>query len=342
MKICILGTGSVGGLLAAHIAQSEHQLTLFDRQEQVTALQAKGLTLINPDNTRLTSNNFSATSELKTCPPQDLIILATKAHQINSLTSDLAPLLHDKTMVLTLQNGIPWWYFKKHGGVYNDIDFKCLDPESSINRAISADRIIGCTAYCAAEIIEPGVIQHTEGIRFPLGELDGSTTPRIQQVAEVFTNAGFKSPILKDIRSEIWLKAWGALAFNPISALTHSTLEEICLYPGSRELVKDMMLEAEAIAANLGISFRVPLEKRINGAQKVGAHKTSMLHDVESGVALEIEAILGAILELGVLSNISTPQIKAVFACTKLLNHTLQNNNLHVRAHNNAELLTSR
>ena len=258
------------------------------------------------------------------------------AHQITSLVKDLKALLHDKTIIITLQNGIPWWYFKKHGGQFDEINLDCLDPERIISKHISPERIIGCTAYCAAEIIEPGTIHHTEGIRFPLGELDGSTTNRIQLVAEVFTDAGFKSPILADIRSEIWLKAWGALALNPISALTHSTLEEICLYPESRELVKEMMLEAETIANKLGVKFRVPMEKRINGAQKVGKHKTSMLHDVESGIQLEIEAILGAIIELGVLTSSPTPQIKAVYACTKLLNDTIKNNNLYIRAHINS------
>ncbi|RLA17053.1 MAG: oxidoreductase [Gammaproteobacteria bacterium] len=334
MKICIIGTGAVGGLLAAHIAQSDHQLTLFDHQEQINTLCKKGLSLISPDGSLLTTKNYTATSELKSCLPQDLIILATKAHQISSLAKDLQPLYHDKTVVITLQNGIPWWYFKKHGCQFDNLDLDCLDPESIISKHISADRIIGCTAYCAAEIKEPGVIHHTEGIRFPLGELDGSTTSRIQHAAKVFTDAGFKSPILTDIRSEIWLKAWGALAFNPISALTHSTLEEICIYPDSRELVKEMMLEAEAIANLLGIKFRVPMEKRINGAQKVGKHKTSMLHDVESGIQLEIEAILGSIIELGTLTDSPTPQIRAVYACSKLLNNTIRHNNLFIHANN--------
>jgi len=331
-KICIIGTGAVGGLLAGHLAQTNHQLTLFDRDEQISELIKNGLTIINPDNSEVNTKNFTATSDLRSCSKQDIIILAVKAHQIQNLLTNLKPLLHDQTIIITLQNGIPWWYFKGQAGEFKDKDLQSLDPDGKISQYISSDRVIGCVAYCAAEIKQPGKIHHKEGYRFPLGELDGKTSPRILQVSEMFTEAGFKSPVLSDIRAEIWLKAWGSLAFNPISALTHSTLVEICDYPISRVLVKSMMLEAETIANKLGIKFRVSLEERINGAQKVGNHKTSMLQDVETGVELEIEAILSVILELGALTDTVIPYISAVYACTKLLDNTMQKNSRYIYA----------
>jgi len=332
MKISIIGSGAVGGLLGFYFSQTQHEVTLFDQCKQLNALKAKGITLIDLNGTHLTSRQFKAVGDFNSCEQQDLVILAVKAHQIANIAKDIQAILHDKTIVITLQNGIPWWYFKKLDSQYNNIDFNCLDPDGNISKYISSERIIGCIAYCAAEIKEPGVIQHTEGIRFPLGELDGKSSPRIKQVAEIFTNAGFKSPIISDIRAEIWLKAWGSLAFNPISALTHSTLAEICNYPLSRELVKNMMLEAESIANELGIKFRVPMEKRINGAQKVGHHKTSMLQDVESGLELEIEAILGSIVELAQITKTSAPYTSAIYACTKLLNKNITDNFIHTEA----------
>ena len=199
-----------------------------------------------------------------------------------------------------------------------------MDPTGLISAKIPAERILGCVVYPASALIAPGVVKHIEGDRFPIGELDGTVTERAQKVSEAFIKAGFKSPILENIRSEIWLKLWGNLSFNPISSLSHATLVDICQYPLSRELAGNMMIEAQRIANKLGIEFRVPLEKRIRGAEKVGKHKTSMLQDVEAGRAPEIDALVGSVVELGRITNTATPYINAVYALVKLLAKTME------------------
>jgi 2-dehydropantoate 2-reductase len=218
-----------------------------------------------------------------------------------------------------MQNGIPWWYFQRHGGEYDGRPIRSADPDGTISQAIDPARLIGSVVYPAANLVAPGVVHVVEGKRFTLGELDGSTTTRVQAISDSFTRAGFKAPIIADIRSEIWLKVWGSLSFNPISALTRATLVEICQFPLTRELSVQMMRESEAIANQLGVRFRVSIERRIAGAEKVGEHKTSMLQDIEQGKAIEIEALVGAVVELGRLTNTPTPHIDAVYACTSLL-----------------------
>ncbi len=227
------------------------------------------------------------------------------------------------TVVVTMQNGIPYWYFHQHGGELAGSTVRTVDPTGLIGRKIPAERVIGCVVYPASELIAPGVVKHIEGDRFPVGELDGSSSVRVAKVSQCFTEAGFKAPILDDIRAEIWLKLWGNLTFNPISALTRSTLLDICQYPPTRELAAAMMTEAQTIAHKLGITFRMGLEKRIAGAEKVGRHKTSMLQDVEAGRAPEIEALVGAVVELGRLTHTRTPHIDAVYALTTLLADTI-------------------
>jgi 2-dehydropantoate 2-reductase len=223
-----------------------------------------------------------------------------------------------------MQNGVPFWYFQ--GGVGGELAgsiVKSVDPDGRIAAAIPAAQIIGCVVYPASELIAPGVVKHIEGDRFPLGELDGKISERVQRLAERFVNAGFKSPVLEDIRSEIWLKLWGNLTFNPVSSLTHAKLVDICQYPLTRELAAAMMAEAQAVAGKLGVSFRVSIDKRIAGAEKVGKHKTSMLQDVEAGRAPEIDALVGAVVELGRLTNTPTPHIDTVHALVKLLAKTM-------------------
>ena len=197
-------------------------------------------------------------------------------------------------------------------------------------RAIDPDRIIGCIAYPAAAIAEPGVIRHIEGNRFPVGELDGSASDRVQQVSRLFEEGGFKARVLDDIRSEIWLKLWGNLTFNPISALTHATLVDICRFPLTRELAATMMTEAQTIAERLGASFRVPLERRIAGAEQVGKHKTSMLQDVEAGKPLEIDGMLGVVIELAGMTGVEVPALRALYACASLLSKTIQDEGLRI------------
>ena len=268
---------------------------------------------------------------MTTLGPQDLVILGLKAHQIAPVADEIKTLLGPDTVVLTTQNGIPWWYFQNHGGEHEGYTIKAADPAGVISANIPADHILGCIAYPAAEIAEPGVIKHIEGMRFPIGELNGRDSARAQKISELLTIAGFKAPILGDLRAEMWLKLWGNLSFNPISALTHSTLVDICQFPLSRELAANMMTEAQDIAHKLGIAFRVPLEKRIAGAERVGKHKTSMLQDIEAGKAIEIESMIGAVIELGELTQTPTPYISAVYACVSLLSKTVSDEQIRIK-----------
>ena len=226
-------------------------------------------------------------------------------------------------MIVTAQNGIPWWYFLKHGGPHEGTQLQSVDPDGRISANLPANCVVGSVVYPAAEIIEPGVIKHIEGNRFSVGEIDGSDTPRIRALSEALREAGFKAPVLSDIRSEIWTKLWGNLSLNPISALTHATLVDICQHPLAHTLVIRMMQEAQAVAEHLGVRFKVSLEKRIAGAEAVGAHKTSMLQDVEAGRQLELEALTGSVAELGRITGIPMPSIDAIYAATALLAQTM-------------------
>jgi 2-dehydropantoate 2-reductase len=323
MKICIVGAGAIGGLMGAKLALAGEEVTLIARGAHLEAMQKNGLKLIEEDGSEHVAKNVRATSRIAEAGKQDVVILALKAHQVEPIAKEIPALFHDQTAVVTTQNGIPWWYFQKHGGEFEGRRVETVDPQGHLMASIEVERILGCVVYPAAEIVSPGVIKLIEGNRFPVGELDGSETERVKNITATFTKAGFKSPVLKDIRSEIWLKLWGNLSFNPISALTHSTLVGICQFPLTRQLAADMMTEAQTIAHKLNIEFRVSLEKRIAGAEKVGKHKTSMLQDIEIGRAIEIDALVGAVIELGKLTQTPTPHIDAVYACVKLLAKTL-------------------
>jgi 2-dehydropantoate 2-reductase len=226
-------------------------------------------------------------------------------------------------MVMTTQNGFPWWYFFKHGGPHEGIRLKSVDPGGVIARYLPIDAIVSAISYQAAEIESPGIIRHIEGNRLPVAEIDGQKTERIVAVSELFTRAGFKSPALTDVRTEIWTKLWGNLTFNPISALTHATLEDLCRFPQTRALATAMMGEAQAVGEAFGIRFRLSVDKRIAGAESIGAHKTSMLQDIEHGRATEIDALLGSVIELAHLVNVPTPHLDAIYAVTKLLGETV-------------------
>ena len=266
----------------------------------------------------------AATDRIADLGPHDVVLLALKAHQIEAVVYDLETLLDPQTVIVTLQNGIPWWYFQKLGGEFADRVVASVDPRGVLFNNIDPDRLIGCVAYPAATIAEPGVIRHIEGNRFPVGELDGRETARVQQISSVLTEAGFKARILSDVRSEIWLKLWGNLTFNPISALTHATLVDMCQFPASRALAAAMMTEAKAVGERLGAGFRVPMERRISGAEAVGRHKTSMLQDVEAGKPLEIDGMLGAVVELAEVTGVEVPTLRALYASVSLLDHTIR------------------
>lgn len=320
MRICVVGAGAIGGLMAAKFALAGEDVCVVDQGAHLAAIREKGLKLVLHDGSEHLAKNIRGLDHVREAGVQDVVILALKAHYLDAIAPDVRALFGNETVVVTVQNGIPWWYFQRHGGPFDGRRLETLDPTGVLERNIPADRIIGCVVYPAAHVTEPGVIHHVEGDRFPIGELDGKETDRVKRLYDAFLKAGFKSRILNDIRSEIWLKAWGNLSFNPISALTHATLVEICQFPDTRRLAAAMMKEAQDAAGKLGITFRHTIEKRIEGAESVGSHKTSMLQDVELGRSLEVEALIGSILELAGLTETPAPAIEAVCACVKLLN----------------------
>lgn len=332
MKICIVGAGAIGGYVGVKLALAGEDVTLIARGAHLEAIRKNGLKLILQDGAEHLARNVKATNKMSEAGAQDVIILALKAHQIEPVAKEIRALFKDDTVVVTMQNGIPWWYFQKHGGELDGRPVKTVDPNGVIAANIEAERLIGCVVYPATEIAAPGVIRHIEGERFPVGELDGSESDRVKRISETFSRAGLKAPILPNIRSEIWLKLWGNLTFNPISALTHATLVDICQFAPTRHLATMMMTEAQTIAHKLGIEFRVSLEKRIAGAEKVGKHKTSMLQDVEAGRAIEIDALVGAVVELGEITRTPTPYIDAIHACAKLLARTMEEEGVCVKA----------
>jgi 2-dehydropantoate 2-reductase len=319
MKIAIIGAGAVGGYVGVQLALAGEEVTFVARGANLAAIRAGGMKLVLPDGSEQVASNVRATQDYGAAGPQDIVILAMKAHQVEAVAEEVPKLFGPETIVVPMQNGIPYWYFYKHGGELEGSCVKSVDPHGQILKKVPPERVIGCVVYPASELIAPGVVKLVEGDRFPVGEPDGSISGRVTAVSECFTRAGFKAPVLDNIRAEIWLKLWGNLTFNPISALSRSTLADICQYPLTRELATAMMTEAQNIAAKLGITFRVPLEKRIAGAEKVGKHKTSMLQDVEAGRAPEVDALVGSVVELGHLTRTPTPHIGAVYALTKLL-----------------------
>ena len=330
MKICVVGAGAIGGYVAVRLAQAGHAVSAVARGPHLAAIRAHGLKLVEAAQ-ELVATDLEATDRIADLDTQDVVLLALKAHQIAAVVDDLPVLLGPDTVLVTLQNGIPWWYFQKLGGPYADRVVETVDPGGVLFNAIDPNRIIGCIGYPAATIVEPGVIRHIEGNRFPVGELDGSDSDRVRMVSGLLEQADFKSRVLDDIRSEIWLKLWGNLTFNPISALTHSTLVDICQFPLTRELAATMMTEAQAIGERLGAGFRVPMERRIAGAERVGKHKTSMLQDVEVGKPLEIDGMLGVVVELAAITGVEVPTLRALYACASLLNKTIQDERVRIK-----------
>ncbi|MCB2094208.1 MAG: 2-dehydropantoate 2-reductase [Rhodobacteraceae bacterium] len=330
MRVCVIGAGAIGGLMAAKIATGGHDVTVIDMGPHLAAIRKNGLKLIWHDGTEIVSR-VKAVASAAEAGEQDLVILAVKAHYLEGVVRDIEKMMHEDTMVLPVQNGMPWWYFQRLGGAFDGHRMDSLDPSGLLGSKIDPKRILGAVVYPAAGVREFGVIQHVEGDRFPIGELDGTTTERVKWVHDVLVSGGLKSRVLDDIRAEIWLKAWGNMSFNPISALSHATLAAICQFPETRALAADMMAEAQSVANKLGVTFRVSIEKRIAGAESVGAHKTSMLQDVEVGRSLETEALVGSILEMAELTATPAPSIKAVYACVKLLNKVMMTEQAGVR-----------
>ena len=322
MRICVVGAGAIGSLLAGRLSGAGHQISLLARGAHMAAIRQTGLRLIGADSSEVVTDSVEASADISTFGPQDLIILAVKAHQIADVAPMLEAVLQDGTTIMTVQNGIPWWFFDGFGGEYEGRRIEAVDPGGRIALHIDRARILGSIAYPAADRPEPGTVRVIDGDQFPVGEIDGSRTDRATAIAAALTEAGFRSRVLTDIRAHIWVKAWGNLAFNPISALTGATLAEICGNVHTRSLAAEMMTEAGVIADRLGIKTRISIEQRIAGAEAVGDHKTSMLQDLEAGRELETGALVGSFVELGQMTRTPTPTIDAVYACLKLLEAT--------------------
>ena len=324
MKIAVVGAGAMGGMLAVRLALSGQTVTVVDQGAHLDAIRKDGLKLVRADGVEEVARDLGAVASCADAGPQDLVFLALKTYMVEAVAPQMPALFDADTIVVPIQNGLPWWYFQNFVGQHAGYRLKTADPNGVIERNIESRRLIGCVVYPAGEITAPGVVKLLEGDRFPVGELDGAETERVRMVSQALVSAGLKAPVLNDIRSEIWLKLWGNMSFNPISALTHATLVDICQERATRALAADMMREAQQVAEKLGVTFRVPLEKRIEGAAKVGKHKTSTLQDVEAGRPVEVDALIGSVIELGELTGTPTPATRAVYALLKLLVKTMQ------------------
>jgi len=312
MRICIYGAGAIGGYVGAQLALAGADVSLVARGPHLKAMQQNGLRLRIGNEEKVAI--VSATNDPSELGPQDYVFIALKAHSIPGVVDAMMPLLGNDTAVITAVNGVPYWYFHKHGGALEGTRLESVDPGGRQWANFGPERAIGCIVYPATEVVEPGVIQHVYGDKFPLGEPDGTVSPRAQRFSDAMAQAGLRAPVMENIRDEMWLKLWGNLSFNPISALTHATLDVITQTPGTRAVAKAMMLEGQAIAEKLGVKFRVDVERRINGAGAVGAHKTSMLQDLERGRAMEIDPLVTVVQELGRLTDLPTPTIDTVLA----------------------------
>ncbi len=312
MKVCIYGAGAIGGYLGVQLAEAGADVSLVARGAHLAAMRANGLTLLIDGEAR--NARLNCTDDPSELGPQDYVFIALKAHSVPGVVDAMMPLLGNDTSVVTAVNGIPYWYFHKHGGALQGSTLDSIDPGGRQWSGLRPERAIGCVVYPATEVVAPGVIQHVYGDKFPIGEPSGERTERVERLSELMGAGRLRAPVLDNIRDEIWLKLWGNVCFNPISALTHATLDVIASDDGTRAVAKAMMLEAQAIAEKLGIRFRVDVERRINGAGAVGAHKTSMLQDLERNRPMEIDPLVTAVQELGRLAEIPTPTIDVVLA----------------------------
>ena len=323
MRILIAGAGAIGGYIGARLAKAGADVILFARGPHLRAMQERGLRVISEE-----EGDFEVapqvTGDLASVGTADVVFLGVKAHALTALAPTLTPVFGPDTIVVSTQNGIPWWYFHGVGGELEGLRLERVDPGGAIAAAIEPRRVIGSLAYFATDIVEPGVIRHTEGNRLSFGEPDGSKSERARKIAEALIAAGFRCPVTTRFRHEIWVKLLGNIAFNPISALTRGTLEELVRHPDTCRLVRELMTETETVAGKLGIELPISIDQRIAGAEKVGAHKTSMLQDLEAGRPMELEAVVGAALELGDRLGVPMPSTRAVYACTKLLDNKLQ------------------
>jgi 2-dehydropantoate 2-reductase len=317
VKFVIAGAGAIGGYIGAMLTRAGTDVRLFARGPHLRAMQDRGLRVISP------LGDFEVrpdvTGDLTTIGHADVVVLGVKAHSLTSLAPHLRSLLGPDTVVVSTQNGIPWWYFQTHGGELDGLRLERVDPGGVIAGSIEPRRVVGSLAYFATDIVEPGVIRHTEGNKISFGEPDGTKSDRLRRIVEPLIAAGFRCPITPRFRHEIWVKLLGNVAFNPISALTGATLEQLARHPEVSRVIRDIMTETEAVAARLGIELSISIDQRMAGAEKVGAHKTSMLQDLEAGRSLELEAVVGAVVELGQRLGLQMPVTQTVYACAKML-----------------------
>ena len=316
MKICIFGAGAIGGYIGAKLAAVGADVSLVARGPHLAALQSKGLTLIEAGQTQ--THKVRATDDARTLGPQDYVILTLKAHSVPAVVGQITPLLGPDSTLVSGVNGVPWWYFHRLGGPLEGTRLHSVDPGNLQWDGFGPDRVLGCVVYPAAEVSEPGTITHVEGNRFSLGEPSGEKSARALRLSEALTAAGLKAPVRPRLRDEIWVKLWGNLSFNPISVLTHATLDVLCTDPGTRAVARAMMVEAQEIAEKLGVVFPIDVERRIDGGAAVGAHRTSMLQDLLTGRPMEIEALVGSVAELGRMTETPTPSIDTVLSLVRL------------------------
>jgi 2-dehydropantoate 2-reductase len=317
MKICIFGAGAIGGYMGVKLAQAGAEVSLVARGPHLAAMQARGLRL-EEEGAEPVTVPVTAREDPADLGPQDYVIVTLKAHSVPPVVPRMQPLIGEHTTVVSGVNGVPWWYFHKIGTELEGTRLATVDPGNVQWDGYGPDRVLGCVVYPAAEVAEPGVIRHIEGNRFSLGEPDGSKSERAIALSQALQAAGLKAPVRPRLRDEIWVKLWGNLSFNPISALTHATLDVLCTDPGTRDVVRGMMLEAQAIAEKLGVKFPIDVERRIDGGAAVGAHRTSMLQDLDAGRPMEIDALIGSVQELGQITDTPTPTIDTVTALIKL------------------------
>jgi 2-dehydropantoate 2-reductase len=316
MKVCIFGAGAIGGYMGVKLAKAGADVSLVARGPHLAAMQEKGLTLIEEGETKTVS--VTASDDPAALGVQDYVIVTLKAHSVPAVVSKMAPLIGPNTTIVSGVNGVPWWYFHKLEGAHEGTRLDSVDPGNVQWDGFGPDRVLGCVVYPAAEVIEPGVIKHIEGNRFSLGEPDGSKSDRAQALSKILANAGLKAPVRPKLRDEIWVKLWGNLSFNPISALTHATLDVLCTDEGTRAVARNMMIEAQEIAERLGVKFPIDVDRRIAGGAAVGAHRTSMLQDLDQGRPMEIDALVASVQELGSITGVSTPTIDTVLGLIRL------------------------
>jgi 2-dehydropantoate 2-reductase len=312
MKVCIFGAGAIGGYLGVGLANAGIDVSLVARGPHLAAMRKDGLRLQIDGEERVA--RMPCTDNAAELGRQDFVIIALKAHSIAGAVDSMQPLLDSETTVVTAANGLPYWFFDVDGVPYQGAALASIDPGGKQRDRLRSERAVGCVVFPATEIVAPGVIRHEHGGKFPIGEPTGQRSPRIERLHDMLEAAGFEAPIRADIRDEIWLKLWGNVCLNPISALTHATLDVICSDPPTRALSKAIMLETQAIAETFGVNFRVDVERRIEGARKVGAHKTSMLQDLERGRPMEIDPLVTVVQEMGRLTRTPTPALDTVLA----------------------------